>query len=45
MVSQLVKIGELPVQFQAGIRNYVDGPDDGPNWGLRFTVTFLLPKS
>jgi hypothetical protein len=45
MVSQLVKIGELPVQFQAGIRNYVEGPDDGPNWGLRFTVTFLLPKS
>jgi hypothetical protein len=45
MISQLVKIGDLPVQFQAGIRNYVDGPDDGPNWGLRFTVTFLLPKS
>ena len=45
MISQLVKIGEVPVQFQAGIRNYVDGPDDGPNWGLRFTVTLLLPKS
>jgi hypothetical protein len=45
MVSQLVKIGELPVQLQLGGRWYADGPDGGPNWGLRFTVTFLFPKS
>jgi hypothetical protein len=44
-VAQLVKIGEVPVQFQAGIRNYVDGPEDGPNWGLRFAVIFLFPRS
>jgi hypothetical protein len=45
MLSQLVKIGELPVQFQVGGRRYADGPDGGPNWGLRFAVTLLLPSS
>ena len=45
MVAQLVKIGEFPVQFQVGGRVYADGPDGGPNWGLRFAVTLLLPKS
>jgi len=45
MVSQLVKIGEVPVQFQLGGRWYAEGPDGGPNWGLRFGVTFLFPRS
>lgn len=45
MASQLVKIGELPMQFQVGGRGYAGGPDGGPNRGLRFTVTLLLPKS
>ncbi len=44
-VAQLVKIGELPVQFQLGGRWYAEGPDGGPEWGLRFAVTFLFPKS
>jgi hypothetical protein len=44
-VAQLVKIGELPVQFQLGGRVYVDGPDGGPDWGLRFAVPFLFPRS
>lgn len=42
-VAQLVKIGKFPVQFEVGGRWYADGPDDGPEWGLRFDVTFLLP--
>ena len=44
MVSQLVKIGKMPLQFQIGGRYYPVKPDNGPEWGLRFTVTFLLPK-
>lgn len=44
-LAQLVKIGELPVQFQVGGRWYAEGPDGGPDWGLRFTVTVLLPSS
>ena len=43
-VQQLVKIGKQPIAFQAGFRQYVDGPKGGPDWGLRFTVTFLFPK-
>ena len=44
MVSQLVKIGKMPLQFQVGYRYYAEGRVDGPDWGLRFTVTFLFPK-
>lgn len=44
-VAQLVKIGGMPVQFQLGGRWYADGPDGGPDWGVRFTLTFLFPKS
>ncbi len=43
-VTQLVHIGKLPVQFQLGGRYYLEAPDDGPDWGLRFAVTFLFPK-
>ena len=44
MVSQLVKIGNHPVQFGLGLRYYAEGPDGGPDWGMRFVVTFLFPK-
>jgi hypothetical protein len=43
-VSQLVKFGKLPVQFEFGGRYYSNKPDQGPNWGLRFEITFVLPK-
>ena len=43
-VSQLVKIGGMPIQFQLGGRYYAERPQGGPDWGLRFTVTFLFPK-
>ena len=44
VVSQLVKIGGLPISFGLGYRDYVEAPDGGPDWGLRFVVTFLFPK-
>ncbi|HRX55587.1 MAG TPA: hypothetical protein P5016_13800 [Verrucomicrobiales bacterium] len=43
-LSQLVKIGGAPVQFQLGGRYYAEGPGNGPEWGLRFGVTLLFPK-
>jgi hypothetical protein len=43
-VQQLVKIGGHPIAFKAGYRYYVNKPDGGPDWGLRFTVTFLFPE-
>lgn len=45
VVSQLTKIGGHPVQFFGGVRYYAEKPDDGPDWGLRFGMTFLFPKS
>lgn len=43
-VSQLLKIGKQPVQFSLSAKYYADKPTGGPDWGLRFTVTFLFPK-
>jgi hypothetical protein len=43
-VQQLVKIGGHPVAFQLGYRYYADTPSGGPDWGLRFAITFLFPK-
>jgi hypothetical protein len=42
-VSQLVKIGKLPVQFTVGGRYYAEGPSGAPEWGLRFVITPLFP--
>jgi len=44
IVSQMLKIGEHPIQLFGGIRYYLEKPDSGPEWGLRFGVTFLFPK-
>jgi hypothetical protein len=44
LVSQVVKIGDQPVQFQFGGRFYAESPDGGAEWGLRFTITLLFPK-
>jgi hypothetical protein len=45
VVSQLFKIGDQPVQAFVGARYYVETPTGGPEWGLRFGLTFLFPKS
>lgn len=44
MVTQLVKIGGKPISFQGGVRYYLDKPDGGPDWGIRFGVTLVFPK-
>ena len=44
LVSQLVKLGGVPLQLQAGPRFYLHHPDGGADFGLRFQVTLLLPK-
>jgi hypothetical protein len=43
-VTQLLKVGKQPLSLQLGYRYYADGPQGGPDWGLRFAVTFLFPK-
>ncbi len=44
MFAQLVHFGEQPVQLQFGARYYATAPDDGPEWGFRFAITFLFPQ-
>ncbi len=43
-VSQLLKFGGMPVQIALGGRYYAQSPDGGPEWGVRFVITFLFPK-
>lgn len=44
-VTQLVRIGKLPVSFTLGGRYYTEGPSGAAEWGLRFVVTLVFPTS
>jgi len=44
IVSKLQPIGGQPIQFFGGVRYYLEKPDHGPEWGLRFGLTLLFPK-
>lgn len=44
-VSQLFQFGDQPVQLGAGVRYWLDSPDNGPeDWGFRLQCTFLFPQ-
>lgn len=44
-VSKLTRLGQLPVQYKAGLRYWADSPDSGPEgWGCKLGIVFLLPK-
>jgi hypothetical protein len=43
-VQQLLKLGKQPIALQLGGRHYAEGPSGGPEWGLRFQISFLFPK-
>ena len=42
--SQLVKIGKLPIDLKLSGKYYAEAPNGAPDWGLRFTITFLFPR-
>lgn len=42
--SKVTRIGTQLVSFQGGVRCYLEAPQGGPDWGLRFSVTLLYPK-
>jgi hypothetical protein len=42
--SKVSKLGTQIVSYQVGVRYYVEAPDGGPDWGLRFVFTLLFPK-
>lgn len=43
-VSQLLKVGKQPISLALGVKYYAEKPSGGPDWGVRFAVTFLFPK-
>lgn len=43
-IRQLAFVSGVPVQFSAGPRWYVAGPDGSADWGLRVGLTVLQPK-
>jgi len=43
-VSQVMRLGRLPVSVGCTLRSYVEAPDGGPDWGLSLQMTFLFPK-
>ena len=43
-ISQVLKIGDQPVQIGGGVTRWVDTPVNGPHgWGARATFTLLFP--
>jgi hypothetical protein len=44
VISQLFKVGSQPMQAFVGGRYYLEGPDGGPEWGLRAGLVLLFPK-
>ena len=42
--SKVSKIGNQMVSYLGGVRGYVETPDGGPDWGVRFQLTLLYPK-
>ena len=43
-VSQLVRLGKLPVDIGLGLRLYAERPEGGPDWGLKLTMTYMFAK-
>jgi hypothetical protein len=43
-ISQLLKVGKLPVSVGLGGKYYLETPSTASYWGSRVTLTFLFPK-
>ena len=44
LVSKIVRIGKQDASIAGGARYFIERPVDGPNWGLRMSLTLLFPK-
>ena len=42
--SKVTKIGSRTVSLIGGLRAYLDEPEGGPDWGVRFGITLVFPK-
>jgi hypothetical protein len=44
-VSKVTKLGPFPFSFSVGAGVFVETPEGGPEWRLRFTATLILPRA
>lgn len=42
--SKVTKWGGQMLSLAGGVRYYLETPGDGPDWGVRFTLTLLYPE-
>jgi hypothetical protein len=42
--SKVTRLGAQLMSWQVGARGYIEKPDGGPDWGVRFVLTVLYPK-
>jgi hypothetical protein len=42
--SKVTRIGSQMLSLAGGARVYVEKPDNGPEWGVRFVITLLFPN-
>jgi hypothetical protein len=42
--SKVSRLGKQLVSYAGAVRYYVETPDGGPEWGVRFVVTLLFPR-
>jgi hypothetical protein len=43
--SQVIRVGRQMLSLQGGVGRYVEHHDLAPEWGVRLTMTLLLPRS
>jgi hypothetical protein len=43
-IGQVVPLGGRAVSFTLAAKWFVEDPDAGADWGIRFVITLLLPK-
>lgn len=43
-ISKVTRVGTQLVSFGAGLRLFVDRPENAPKWGIRASITLLYPR-
>lgn len=43
--SKIVKVGDQTMSLSLGAKYWLEGPEEGPKWGIKAGVTFLFPQT
>ncbi|MBJ6134501.1 transporter [Ochrobactrum sp. Q0168] len=43
--SKIVKLDDQTMSLSLGAKYWLEGPDEGPKWGIKAGVTFLFPQT